>query len=1527
VNKLNPRSSSFLANLRKQDSKAGPNEVRPAQRFIAKRIQLILSTIFNEGHTKAFKSTNMPSVLLRFGYNKGSKRIKNNYPQYKKPNLSETDFAEYLGIFRTTRDGKKGFEFVVDRNTSAKITAVLSLLDRTITNQSIRKSLEATGDLDQRLKNSLEDGLAASAQSTVFMRQTATVQQGIRLRLPELAVDLEDIDPNVSQARMVTQLSKIFTRDGLMSVKEAKALLNNMFKESGVIKQYQYVEGNLKSQGVSVVPFEEFAAEYMKAEVYVGLVAKFGLKKPVYNEQGKIIGEETPNQKELFDKASVKRGRNIVADYVVDNIIKRQQSGEISMKEALEEIAMLEQEQVTSYKIGEGGFIFKAGTNTTISQEISGDARYQLFMSEEGPKADFRKFIYNVMPQEFVDAMEKEFPGTKDIFEQGKKDNFVDIKFEPQDGKGVLTQMINVIKNVTRKGANKYSQEVKNKEADLARKVLTNKITYLADRLNRNEISEHDFVVQMMTVTSNPTTTLRRAGKVVGIMDGIIDEDGNFLLGDTVSNQDIRYEHQKPASYLLMKMINIVTDKNVERESWNDLIESELIDYNVVVITKKADTTLDKTGRKNLMGLEYESGQDYGSMSRMYNDMNKGDKNVKPIRLIDDIINGVKGKVFGIGHDVAGDLLPKPMIEIEKDKKRSKVTRSANSVKYNRESRGMSAFDFDETVGISENFVIATKEGEEKRIASSEWPFVGDTLIKEGWKMDFTDFNRVTDGKPGPLMQKMKNQIEKFGPKNVFILTARAPESESAIHAYLESEGIKIPLKNITGLGNSTGEAKALWMLDKFAEGYNDMYFVDDALPNVEAVKNVLSQLDIKSKVQIAIASKSTDYDRQFNKILEENEGVESEKRFSKAKAARRGQDNNKFKIFIPPSAEDFVGLLYNFLGKGKIGEKQFEFFKEVLLKPLNLAYKALNDAKQNIAGGYKVLSKRMPEVTKILSKRIEEGDYTYGDAIRVYLWDKSGFMIPGLSRADQAKLVAIVKNDENLLAFAENLSILSTQEEGYTKPSDEWLVGDIKTDLMDAAQGVNRKIFFEEFLENAGIIFSEENMNKIEAIYGSNFREALEDMLYRIENGTNRNFGTQNRLVNRFMNWLNGAIGTTMFFNARSALLQTLSTVNFINWEDNNILAASKAFANQKQFWADFSMLFNSNMLLQRRSGLGMDINANELAEYVSNVGGSMAKYKAALNFLLSKGFLPTQIADSFAIAAGGATFYRNRYNKLLAQGMTVEQAKEQAFNDFQAIAEETQQSARPDMISQQQASVLGRLILAFQNTPMQYTRLMKKAMLDLANGRGDAKTHVSRIIYYGAVQNLIFYSLQTALFAMMFDDDDKDETFFDKKKGRVLSGTIDSTLRGMGVGGAVISTLKNMVIAFYKEQQKDYNKDESAVIMELANLSPPIGIKLRKIRQGERAIQWNKDLIDELPYYNLKNPAWEAGFAFTQAATNIPLSRLHGKATNVSNMFREDVENWQRVALFMGWTTWNLGVKESKRKGKRKYKSFKSF
>ena len=113
----------------------------------------------------------------------------------------------------------------------------------------------------------------------------------------------------------------------------------------------------------------------------------------------------------------------------------------------------------------------------------------------------------------------------------------------------------------------------------------------------------------------------------------------------------------------------------------------------------------------------------------------------------------------------------------------------------------------------------------------------------------------------------------------------------------------------------------------------------------------------------------------------------------------------------------------------------------------------------------------------------------------------------------------------------------------------------------------------------------------------------------------------------------------------------------------------------------------------------------------------------------------------------------YRNRVNTYLKQGLSQKEAEAKAFTDFQEVSEATQQSARPDMISQQQASVLGRLILAFQNTPMQYARIINKAARDLNAGRGDYKTHISKIAYYGFIQSVIFSSLQSALFASLGD------------------------------------------------------------------------------------------------------------------------------------------------------------------------------
>ena len=172
----------------------------------------------------------------------------------------------------------------------------------------------------------------------------------------------------------------------------------------------------------------------------------------------------------------------------------------------------------------------------------------------------------------------------------------------------------------------------------------------------------------------------------------------------------------------------------------------------------------------------------------------------------------------------------------------------------------------------------------------------------------------------------------------------------------------------------------------------------------------------------------------------------------------------------------------------------------------------------------------------------------------------------------------------------------------------------------------------------------------------------------------------------------------------------------------------------------------------------------------------------------MLQIGFTPTQIADSFAIAFGGASFYRNRYNRYIKQGMSPKRAHERTMLEFQEIAEETQQSSREDLISQQQASPLGRIILAFQNVTMQYGRLTKKALSDIVNGRGDMKTNVSKVIYYGAVQNVIFASLQSALAFIMWGDDEEEIEEKEDKPAFLLTIAVLSGIGAIILGGMII-------------------------------------------------------------------------------------------------------------------------------------------
>ena len=695
------------------------------------------------------------------------------------------------------------------------------------------------------------------------------------------------------------------------------------------------------------------------------------------------------------------------------------------------------------------------------------------------------------------------------------------------------------------------------------------------------------------------------------------------------------------------------------------------------------------------------------------------------------------------------------------------------------------------------------------------------------------------------------------------------------------------------------------------AASKNRIALPESVRPNKDVSNNeVLSEmksLDDQANEARTAFSKGKNLNKDFNEIIERATGIGKEKQYGQTKARAVGADKGKFNLLgIPPSAQDFVGLTRYFAGKGKQGDETIAWVKENFLDPFARANIDISNARVALANDFKALKKLLGVSPKDLNKKIEGEPYTVSNAVRVYTWIQQGMTIPGLSKADQKILEDYVTADENLVTFANEL-IAINKDNGYPKPTDGWLAGTITTDLLSGLNTVVRAKYLKQWQNNVDEVFSETNMNKLEAAYGKGYRDALENMLGRMKTGSNRGF-KGDTLTGRFIDWINNSVGAIMFFNMRSAVLQTISAVNFVNWSDNNPLKASVAFANQPQYWKDVMKLMNSDYLVERRNGLKINVSEADIAEIAAE---SKNKAKAFISKILKLGFLPTQIADSFAIASGGATFYRNRYKSLKKEGLSDKEAEAQAFQDFREIAEESQQSSRPDRISQQQAGPMGRIILAFANTPAQYARLMQKAASDLKNRRGDAKTNISKILYYGAIQNVIFNALQQALFAMAFGDEEPDEEKLNKKYTGIANGMADSLLRGVGFHGAAISTLKNVIMKLAE------GKEAQDAAIELLDISPPISSKIGKLKSAGRTWDWNKKEIMEKGW-SLDNPAYLAAGQVISAATNVPLDRGIRKLQNLKDASDAENEEWMRVANALGWAKWELEWQKDKPKKK---------
>ena len=165
------------------------------------------------------------------------------------------------------------------------------------------------------------------------------------------------------------------------------------------------------------------------------------------------------------------------------------------------------------------------------------------------------------------------------------------------------------------------------------------------------------------------------------------------------------------------------------------------------------------------------------------------------------------------------------------------------------ESKKLRVFDFDETLVFTKSYIyVKQPNGKEKKLTPGEYAVYQE---KPGEEYDFRDFYSVQEPQELRKITKvLKRIIQKNGGDGVFILTARPQAVDKHVQQYLKDIGInkRIP---VTGLQNNDPKAKADWIETKIDnEGYTDVYFADDSIKNVNAVKQMLRGKDVKWRVQ-----------------------------------------------------------------------------------------------------------------------------------------------------------------------------------------------------------------------------------------------------------------------------------------------------------------------------------------------------------------------------------------------------------------------------------------------------------------------------------------------------------------------------------------------------------------------------------------------------------------------------------------------------------------------------------------------------
>ena len=747
----------------------------------------------------------------------------------------------------------------------------------------------------------------------------------------------------------------------------------------------------------------------------------------------------------------------------------------------------------------------------------------------------------------------------------------------------------------------------------------------------------------------------------------------------------------------------------------------------------------------------------------------------------------------------------------------------------------------------------------------------------------------MMEGNPSSNFNKLQNVAE----GKSWYAKAEAAQSPSAkakadplVRAFNK---LKLSYRNNKDIGRAINDAYA-----EVEDLMSFMDFVKLVSQNTKEIKTGKTKQLLVAKAEVIKANKIAEESvkKQAEQKIDENQASKLQAMFRRIIYQAKGEGAKASRWFIPPNAEDFKGLLYAFLPKGQLGLDARKWMEEHLLKPYSNGIATLDTEILHKSKAWTDMSKGFN-----FEEKVGGTPYTLGDAIKVYNALKEG-VDPGIAKKKHLDaLIHAVESNSEVLDLANEVA-----ESFPIKLESGWQTRAFAKDIYDSINNGARKRHLETFSNNVDAVFTDATLDLIADQYGEKYRQAIVSTLRRMKSGRNRVSTDAN--ANSYMNWLNRAVGTTMFLNTRSAVLQLLSTLNFLGKPGNNIFQATAAFANQKQWKADYNKLWNSDYLSSRRDGAKFDVLADEIAEGPQG-----------LNKILKFGFLPTRYADSFAIALGGAAYYRNRVNLLVKEGMSEADAEAQAMIDWRNTAEESQQSSDPSKISEIQASSIGKIIYAFANTPFQYARITKRKLQDITSGRsaaaGTMRTDVQSILYYSVGQALMFNALQSGLVALLNSDDPEDEELKEEKYALMLERTLTSFAKSTGNPGAVASTLYAMMKEGYMQQTGKKRPDANAFAITATSISPPLNSKMRDLAGAYRAfskIEEGDAFTPSLDNESLTMAGEVASFS------GVPLDRVIRKARHLAAIKNEEAELWQKIWMLAGWSSWELGVKESK-------------